>query len=220
MSRFPVACVMALLTVGCSSMGRSTIDGSSDTPNDTPANDAPANDAPANDAPANDAPANDAPANDAPANDAPANDAPAGDAADAAPRDAANDPPTGDAADAAVCQTIDAFCAAEAGTAPIPGARCVRDWATAKTPAAWCPNGFNIAVFAGCNGYDVIVESGIDTSYFYVYDDASGALIAVSYNANGRSVCVAGDPLPANLSCNDGGGFRGPSICAADASAG
>ena len=144
-------------------------------------------------------------------------DAPVG---DAAVNDAATDAPASDAADAAACPSIDSFCATDASTGPILTARCVRDWATAQTAAAWCPNNLDISIHPGCNGYDFVFQGGVDTSYFYVYDAATGALVGVQLNGLGGPRCVAGVVPALDFSgCSDGG-LRGPSICSVDAGGG
>jgi hypothetical protein len=148
---------------------------------------------------------------------------------DIAPRDATSSDTVSDAGrigdaavDTATCPSVDVFCAADGGPggpASFLGTRCVRDWSTATTPAAWCPTNLNVGVYPGCNGYDIVVEGAVDTSVFYLYDLGTGNLVGVWYSAIGGFTCVAGDAPPVNLSgCYDGG--RPPSICATDAGGG
>jgi hypothetical protein len=141
---------------------------------------------------------------------------------DGAGDDGAGDVGAGDAtpSDAQACASIDAYCATAVSAPGSVGGRCVRNWSAAETPAAWCPTDLRTYVFPDCNGFDVVVQGAIDTSYTYVYDRNSGNLAGIWFGSPLGWSCIAGDAPPVNAdSCGDAG-TPPPLTCPTGAGAG
>jgi hypothetical protein len=70
---------------------------------------------------------------------------------------------------------------------------CVADLTTAETSTAWCGHmGTRFADYTACDGYVIVWASGTDSGAGYVYDSATGALVAILWYANTQGGCVAG----------------------------
>jgi hypothetical protein len=134
--------------------------------------------------------------------------------------DASLDAPTGDAppdgpssdGDAAACAPVDAVCPADGGAGfwwdagPL-GFFCVPTWSEAQNRSLWCAQGpgWQTSIVPSCNGFNLVVVGGADTSYFFEYDTTTGALVGVEYHSLGGITCVAGRPSGITLAgCIDG----------------
>jgi hypothetical protein len=91
----------------------------------------------------------------------------------------------GDGGQLACAMTLDAYCA---------GASCIRTW-SALTSMCMPPGFFRfLRSTAPCDGYDIAVSGGVDTSTTYYYDHATGQLVAILDFGIGRDRCAAGPP--------------------------
>ena len=87
---------------------------------------------------------------------------------------------------------------------------CGRDLTTAETSSSWCGDMGSalFATYATCDGYAMVTASSVDSGKNYVYDTATGQLVAVLWYVNSEGGCLAG---PAELTVQ---GCRGETrIC-------
>jgi hypothetical protein len=134
-----------------------------------------------------------------------------GDVTTDAPVDGAGDAPT----DALACQPVDRACA-DGGAS---GMHCVQSWSAARNPGVWCarfPYG-RVFIATACDGFDIVVLGGVDTSMAFYYDPASGQLVGIEASGLGGVRCVAGESPDVPLTdCGDGP--LAPAFCLADGS--
>ena len=126
-------------------------------------------------------------------------------------RDAAGDQPAGgsghlDASQADVAgachQSIAAACAAAAPGDAGFALHCATSWTVATRDAYFCGRPQTTVLSSTCGDVRELVDTNVNVEYLYFYD-ASGALVAITYNpGDGSSTCVGG---PA--------GFIAPSAC-------
>jgi hypothetical protein len=123
------------------------------------------------------------------------------DESDSSATDAAGD----GSVDAATCRSIAQECV-DAATANL---GCGTTWSTAQQPSTWCPKVPYARVYTApdCDGFDIVVIGGTDSSSFYYYDRQTGALVGIEGRGNNGTTCVAGQAPDVPLTdCYDAGG--------------
>ena len=93
-------------------------------------------------------------------------------------------------------ESLDAYCAT---------ASCNRELSTA--PEAWCGNGLPGAVSGTCAGYVYVRQVWIDAGTTWIYDAATGTLVAVLWFANVDGGCSGGPGQLELRACSEGSGL-------------
>ena len=119
------------------------------------------------------------------------------------------------------CTPLTSYCAAMAQKPTLysrwPQApRCIANWTTAQTAAAWCPADasallYSVWIYPACHGYNRVVLGATDTSTSYLYDLASGQLVGIAGESLGGWTCIAGTiaAFDAPVGCDDNAGAAG-----------
>jgi hypothetical protein len=71
---------------------------------------------------------------------------------------------------------------------------CGRDLTTAETSSSWCRDlgSASFATYSTCDGYVAVTANVVDSGTEYLYDAATGELVAVLWYANINGGCLAG----------------------------